>query len=268
MTLDYCEKAHEVCQKQLVQCPFNHVSITLSHTSQPPCSTDHRSRSEHCQVEAGTQEESRVLCVPGTSISPHLHTSLPPTWQKSNMMKKKWGCLCESENCSSPVCPCSLVFDCSVYVYVCMLGGVGPSQRKMKRAAFPNHLQRFCSSSSFFLIFNCFASSTSSFVLLGFFDTGCSPSSFFTVCVEKNTSDVNSNTPTVNHISSKHPIAEILLMETVYLWKTDVYLFRSLPWLLFLSLPVTFVFLPMLLFFILWAASIQRQRILIAYTAW
>lgn len=60
-------------------------------------------------------------------------------------------------------------------------------QCKMKKAAFffSNHLQRLCSSSSFFLIFNCLASSISSFVLLGFFEMGCSPSSFFTICAKK-----------------------------------------------------------------------------------
>lgn len=41
-------------------------------------------------------------------------------------------------------------------------------QWKMKGMAFPNHLQRLCSSSSFFLIFSCLASSISPFVLFGF----------------------------------------------------------------------------------------------------
>lgn len=82
-----------------------------------------------------------------------------------------------------PCFPMYLVFD---YVCVCLwVVGGGPDQCEIKRAAFSNHLQRFCSSSSFFLIFNCFASSISSFVLLGFLETGCSPSSFFTICTKE-----------------------------------------------------------------------------------
>lgn len=54
-----------------------------------------------------------------------------------------------------------------------------------KEWCFSNHLQRLCSSSSFFLIFSCFASSISSFVLLGFLLLSPSPS-FFTTWPKKN----------------------------------------------------------------------------------
>lgn len=49
--------------------------------------TNHHSRSGRCQAEAGTQEGSRVHCVPGTSISLHLHISLLPTWWKGSQWK-------------------------------------------------------------------------------------------------------------------------------------------------------------------------------------
>lgn len=75
---------------------------------------------------------------------------------------------------------CSFVTDFVCVVAMCA------GQCKMKRAACYNHLHRLCSSSSFFLIFNCRASSISSFVLLGFLETVCSSSSFFTVCTKQN----------------------------------------------------------------------------------
>lgn len=55
-------------------------------------------------------------------------------------------------------------------------------QWKMKGMAFPNHLQRLCSSSSFFLIFSCLASSISPFVLFGFLQSLLS--SRFTLCAK------------------------------------------------------------------------------------
>lgn len=49
--------------------------------------TDRHSRSGRCLAEVGTQEGSRVHCVPGTSISLHPHISLPPTWWKASPWK-------------------------------------------------------------------------------------------------------------------------------------------------------------------------------------
>lgn len=49
--------------------------------------TDRRSRSGRRRAGVGTQEGSRVRCVPGTSISLHPHISLPPTWWKARPWK-------------------------------------------------------------------------------------------------------------------------------------------------------------------------------------
>lgn len=57
----------------------------------------------------------------------------------------------------------------------------GDEGRQDEQDGVSYHLQRFCSSSSFFFVFSILASSISSFDLLGFLVTGCSPSSFLTV---------------------------------------------------------------------------------------
>lgn len=54
---------------------------------QPLQWTNHHSRSGRCLAEVGTQEGSRVRCVPGTSISLHPHIFLPPTWWKARPWK-------------------------------------------------------------------------------------------------------------------------------------------------------------------------------------
>lgn len=95
------------------------------------------------------------------------------------------------------------------FVFVC----VGGKSVQMKRAL-PNHLQRFCCSSSFFLIFSCLASSISSFVFLIFFDTACSSSSFFTICAEER------KKLTMNHVSS----VELVVSARLPLMETEVYL--------------------------------------------
>lgn len=133
--------------------------------------TDRRSRSGRCLAEVGTQEGSRVLCVPGTSISLHPHISPPPTWWKTRPWK--------GEDILWP-CYFSLVSCLIMCVAGCSEDGFGVNGR-WKEHCFSNHLQRVCSSSSIFLIFSCLASSISSFVLLGFL-LSLLPPSLFTVC--------------------------------------------------------------------------------------
>lgn len=139
---------------------------------------------------------------------------------------------------------CSFVFDFVCVVAMCA------GQCKMKRAAFYNHLHRLCSSSSFFLIFNCRASSISSFVLLGFLETVCSSSSFFTVCTEQNRCEFkychcelqSHQTYIVRLIGGRQP-------------QKDVYLFFCL---LFLYLHTAFFFL--LTCFMLFPRAKRHQK--------
>lgn len=62
-------------------------NITVEEQEHLTCSTsqwtDRRSRSWRGLAEVGTQEGSRVRCVPGTSISLHPHISLPPTCRRA-----------------------------------------------------------------------------------------------------------------------------------------------------------------------------------------